>query len=183
MYHLYKKVFGNIVLSKKIFSYCRLYKKNIFITFEQIQSLIEYQEREYIESLCIEDKPDHLLKVGDLPIGGVLKNLTINSLSNLESGECVPHGVEAITLVHSYFEYPNNNYDDSFHLESLPSTVHTLKHISLSKPKNESNCVFVVPPNFKSISFNDFIQWSISKETKNNFIQIPDIRSKSFLKS
>ncbi|KAM9999288.1 hypothetical protein ACTFIZ_002858 [Dictyostelium cf. discoideum] len=173
MYHLYKKVFNNIVLSNLIFSFCRLYKKNTFKKFKQIQSLIEYQEREYIESLYYKDISGHLLKVGDLPIGSVLKNLTINSLSNLESGECIPHGVETIRFVHTF---QGKKYYDSIPLTSLPSTVHTIKNILLLKAtQNESNhCVYTIPPNIKSISFLDFIQWSISKEAKNNFIEIPN---------
>ncbi|KAM9959034.1 hypothetical protein ACTFIR_000085 [Dictyostelium discoideum] len=169
MYSLYKKVFGNVVLSKKIFSYCRLYIKNIFITFEKIQSLIEYQEREYIESLYFHE-PDYLLRAGDLPIGGVLKNLTINSFSSLESGESIPYGVESITLVKSH--------DGSFQLASLPSTVYSIKNLSLSKPEYRSNLVFVVPSTIKSISLESFDEWSISKKAKINFIQLPDTLEK-----
>ncbi|KAM9997576.1 hypothetical protein ACTFIY_007229 [Dictyostelium cf. discoideum] len=156
---------------KKIFAYCRLYKKNIFKTFEGIKSLIEYQEREYIGSLYFKGDSGDLLKVGDLPIGGVLKNIII-SLSNLESGKSIPYGVETISLVCNYFG--KSKHCESFQLSSLPSTVRTIKGISLGKPKNELNNVYVIPPNIKSISLYNCKQWSISKEAKNNFIQIPN---------
>ncbi|EAL61780.1 hypothetical protein DDB_G0291592 [Dictyostelium discoideum AX4] len=143
IYKLYKLVFSNIVLSRLIFDYAALYEKNDYVEFYSINMLRNYPEREYIRSLYYCDE-DHILEIGDLPIGGVLKLASIGHRETLIKGDTIPYGVEK--LRYNYEEH--NSTETPF--QTLPTTLHTIKNAKVDCKKSQTN---LIPPNITSLKF------------------------------
>ncbi|KAM9992443.1 hypothetical protein ACTFIY_009891 [Dictyostelium cf. discoideum] len=144
IYKLYKLVFSNIVLSRLIFDYAALYEKNDYVEFYSIDKLRNYPEREYIKSLYYCDK-DHILEIGDLPIGGVLKLASIGYRETLIKGDAIPYGVEKLR-----YNYEEHNATET-PFQTLPTTIHTIKNAKVNCKKTQTN---LIPPNITSLKFS-----------------------------
>ncbi|KAM9961096.1 hypothetical protein ACTFIW_010272 [Dictyostelium discoideum] len=134
---LFQSVFNNIYISRLIFNYSRLYKKNEVVRFEDRESLLNYTEREFIRKIVYYGKE---LKIGDLPNNGALKEISFRSINQRSiSGKDVPFGVEVIEF---------NGF--SGNLNEYPSTLN--KVIQLIIPPDDDDVNFEIPPNITSLS-------------------------------
>ncbi|KAM9986964.1 hypothetical protein ACTFIY_011395 [Dictyostelium cf. discoideum] len=132
---LFQSVFNNIYISRLIFNYSRLYKKNEVVRFEDRETLLNYTEREFIRKIVYYGIE---LKIGDLPNNGVLKEISFRSINQRSiSGKDVPFGVEVIE-----FNGLSGN------LNEYPSTLS--KVIQLIIPDDDVK--FEIPANITSLS-------------------------------
>ncbi|KAN0040628.1 hypothetical protein ACTA71_008966 [Dictyostelium dimigraforme] len=123
---LFYRVWCNIVIFKNIFRFVRLYKKNEKVTFKSRKELLEYPEREFIQSLVFSS--GNLLEVGDLPIGCVLKDVELTSFAHTDMhGSKIPYGVENLK-----FPWAGNNRSiPRTQISTFPSSLKTLYGIFL----------------------------------------------------
>ncbi|KAM9991278.1 hypothetical protein ACTFIZ_004681 [Dictyostelium cf. discoideum] len=131
---LFKSVFNNIYISRLIFNYSRLYKKNEVVEFEDRESLLNYTEREFIRKILYYGIE---LNIGDLPNNGVLKEISFHSITQTSIlGKKIPNGVEVIEF---------NGF--SGNLNEYPSTLNKVTQLVIPSDQN-----FEIPTNITSLS-------------------------------
>ncbi|KAK5581613.1 hypothetical protein RB653_001650 [Dictyostelium firmibasis] len=123
---LFYKVWNNIVIFRNIFRYVRIYKKNEKVEFKSRKELLEYTEREFINSLVYSSRES--LEIGDLPINYELKEVELTQWTHSGlHGSIIPFGVEILKFPWS----GNNRVLPRTQISTFPSSLKNIDGIFL----------------------------------------------------
>ncbi|KAM9964271.1 hypothetical protein ACTFIW_004027 [Dictyostelium discoideum] len=151
---LFFKVWRNVYLFKMILEFKLLYEKNEIVTFLNLKSLIEYENKEYIITLIYKGN-EAINEKCFLPNykNGVLNRIVFKeqSISNI-AGCLIPFGVEIIEFgISSTFN--NNILVSTTPLFLLPSTIKSVKNVVINETDYCKGNDYLIPNNIKEITF------------------------------
>lgn len=151
---LFFKVWRNVYLLKMILEFKLLYEKNEIVTFLNLTSLIEYENKEYIRTLIYKGN-ESINEKCFLPNNknGVLNKIVFKeqSISNIAS--ClIPFGVEIIEFGIS-LTFNNNILVSTTPLFLLPSTIKSVKNVVINETDYSKGNDYLIPNNIKEITF------------------------------
>ncbi|KAN0019700.1 hypothetical protein ACTFIU_002922 [Dictyostelium citrinum] len=136
---LFFKVWRNNYLKNIILTQCKIYKDNRHQYFSSGKLLRDYEFKNYVENVYIQQKGYNCIQDGDLPINGVLKKVTLKG-GKFISSSIIPNGVLSIIFP----EYPNSFAID---LKNLPPSVNSLENVSIEDFSD-------IPQSITSLQFN-----------------------------
>ncbi|KAK5579154.1 hypothetical protein RB653_008833 [Dictyostelium firmibasis] len=156
---LFFKVWRNNYLKFLILKECKLYKDNRKRYFSNGIELRNYEFREYIEVVSINNKRNYDLQEGDLPKNGVLKS--INIIGGILNSSIIPNGVTSVR----YPEIIDHTKGNRIDITNLPPSVNSLENLTIDDFSQ-------IPQSITSINFNPIMSVSKKENSKLSYDQI-----------